>query len=324
MPKNKNQIKIYDLAIVGGGIAGLSGAVYAGRLDLSTVLFSQETRGTLAKTDIVENYPGFKKITGMDLTGKILDQAKQHPINIIEKKVVKIVYSREGCFRIYYKDKEIKHTHAKSILFVTGSEWKKLNVPGEKEFTNKGVHYCALCDGPFYKNKIVAIAGGGDSAAKEALLLSKYAKKVYIVSMFKLKPEPINKKRVDANKKIEVIENNEIIKILGNKFVQEIELNKKFEGSKILNLDGVFVNIGHIPLSQLATKLGVKVNKHNEIKINKESKTNIQGVWAAGDVTDSRFKQAITGVGEAVKAIYGIYERTTGEKILCGCVDQNC
>jgi thioredoxin reductase (NADPH) len=323
MPKNK--IHIYDLAIIGGGIAGLSGGIYAGRLNLDTIIFSQETRGTIAKTDIVENYPGFKKITGMELGSKILEHAKQHPIKIIEKQVTKVAYSRNGCFRIYYKNKgEIKHYHAQNILFATGTKWKKLGVPGEKEFANKGVHYCALCDGIFYKNKIVAVVGGGDSAAKEAILLSNYAKKVYIIARNKLKPEPINKKRVSQIKKIQLIENNEVKKITGKKNVTSIQLSNNFNGSKKLNLDGVFVDIGHIPLSQFAKTLGVKLNKKNEIMINKESKTNIKGVWAAGDVTDSRFKQAITGVGEAVRAIYGAYERITGEKILCSCADENC
>jgi thioredoxin-disulfide reductase len=322
MPKNK--IHIYDLAIIGGGIAGLSGGIYAGRLNLDTIIFSQETRGTIAKTDIVENYPGFKKITGMELGNKILDHAKQHPIKIFEKKVTKIAYSNQGCFRIYYQDKEIKHVHAQNILFATGTEWRKLKVPGEKEFANKGVHYCALCDGTFYKDKIVIVAGGGDSAAKEAILLSNYAKKVYIIARSKLKPEPINKKRVSKINKIEIIENNEIKKIFGKKFVESIELSKNFNNSKKLKVDGVFVDIGHIPISNFAKNLGVKLDKKSQIIINKESKTNIKGVWAAGDVTDSRFKQAITGVGEAVRAIYGAYERMGREKILCSCTDQNC
>jgi thioredoxin-disulfide reductase len=323
--QKKNKTHIYDLAIIGGGITGLSAGVYSGRLNLDTALFCKERFGTIAKTNNIENYPGFKKISGMELGNKVLEQAKQYPLNIFEKEVTKIAYSKKGCFRVYYKDRsEIHHVHAQNILFATGTEWRKLKVPGEAEFANKGVHYCALCDAPFYKGKVVAVAGGGDSAAKEAILLSGYAKKVYIIAKNKLKPEPINKKRIEKRKNIEIIEGNEIKKIIGKQFVTEIQINKQYNKSNKIKVDGIFVDIGHIPLSKFAKPLGVKLDKKQQIIINKESRTNIKGIWAAGDVTDTRFKQAITGVGEAVKAIYGIYERVTGEKILCSCVDQNC
>jgi len=182
---------------------------------------------------------------------------------------------------------------------------------------NKGVRYCALCDGVFYKNKTVAVVGGGNSAAKEALLLSQYAKKVYLIARSTLKAEPINLNRVKAEKKIQVFEGTQIKEIKGNKFIKEVILAKK-TGSEVLKLDGVFVSIGHIPLSELAIKLGVKVNKNKEIIINKESQTNVKGIYAAGDVTDTRFKQAITGVGEGVKAVYSIYSDLGNEKVdLC-------
>jgi thioredoxin reductase len=173
---------------------------------------------------------------------------------------------------------------------------------------NKGIHYCALCDGPFYKDKIVAVVGGGDSAAKEALLLSEYAKEVYMLIRSTLKAEPINKERIKKNKKIKVIEGIQIKEIKGTKSVENAVLTKKIKGSNILKLDGIFISIGHLPKSELAKKLGVKLNKKAEIIIDKESKTNIKGVYAAGDVADTRFKQAITGVGEGVKAVYDIYE----------------
>ena len=145
--------KVYDVLIVGGGIVGLSAAVYCGRLNLKTILIGKEMKGTLAKTHIVENYPGFKKISGLGLTNKILDHAKQYNSEIFTGEVMKISKNKE-CFIVKTKK---KHYHVKTLLFCTGSIWRKLNVPGEKEFTNKGVHYCALCDGPLYKNKIVAV-----------------------------------------------------------------------------------------------------------------------------------------------------------------------
>jgi thioredoxin reductase len=209
-------------------------------------------------------------------------------------------------------------------LFATGAEWRKLDAPGAKEYENKGVHYCALCDGPLYKNKIVAVVGGGDSAAKEALLMAKYAKRVYVLARSTLKPEPINKKLVDGEKKISVIEGVEVKEVRGGKFVEEIVLSKKVGDSDVLKIDGMFVDIGQVPNSGLVKKIGVKMNKAGEIVVGKESHTNIKGVWAAGDVTDAKFKQAITGVGEAVRAVYGIYEYLKNEKVLCSCVDENC
>lgn len=182
-------------------------------------------------------------------------------------------------------------------------------MPGEEQFLNRGVHFCALCDGAFYNNKIICVVGGSDSAAKEALVLASFGSKVYLlVRGEKLKGEPINNQRVADNKKIEVLTKTEIKEIKGEKFVSHVILNKEINGSNILNTNAVFVEIGHIPLSELAIKLGVKVDAKNEIIINRESKTNITGIFAAGDVCDTVFKQAITGVGEAVAAVYSAYQ----------------
>ena len=315
----ETKIKQYDIAIIGGGIVGLSAAIYAGRLDLKTVLFAKNFRGTLAKTDMVENYPGFKKISGLDLTSNILEHAKQYDPTMIEREVQKI-RSCKTCFKISTKKESVS---AKNILFATGTAWRKLNVLGEAKFSGKGVHTCGMCDGPFYKDKILAVVGGGDSAAKEALLLSQYAKKVYMLIRSTLKAEPVHKERISKDKKIKVLEGYQIKEIKGNKKVNSVTLDKEYNGSSELVLDGIFVDIGHIPLSQLAVKLGVKTNKKGEIIIDKTSKTNVEGIWAAGDVADAKYKQAITGVGESIKAIYDIYERVTGKEVICSCSNEN-
>lgn len=307
------------MAIIGGGIVGLSAAIYCGRLSLKTILIGKEPGGTLTEAHIVENYPGFSEISGIELTNKVLEHAKKYDVQILQGFVEKISWSKKTCFEIYTGKQNF---HAKTLIFCTGSERRKLGITGEKEFANKGVHYCALCDGVFYKNKIVLVVGGGDSAIKEALLLSKYAKKVYIIARSRIKPEPINLKRIKAEKKIEIIEGAQVKEIKGNKFVESIVLDKKIKNSKILKVDGIFVDIGNISLSSLATKLGVKLNKEKEIIIDKESRTNVKGIYAAGDVTDTKFKQAITGVGEAIKAVYSAYECLSKEKILCSSLDE--
>ena len=191
-----------------------------------------------------------------------------------------------------------------------------MKVPGSKEFANKGVQYCALCDGPLYKNKIVAVVGGSDSAAKDALLLSEHAKKVYMIYRGKeIHPEPINFERVKKNKKIEVINNMNVKEIKGDKFVTNIVLDKTYKKSSELKLNGVFVAIGHIILSDLAKKLKVKLNKAGEIKIDHmTSETNVKGIFSAGDVTDKQFKQLITGVADGCTAAYSAYEYLLDQK----------
>lgn len=207
---------------------------------------------------------------------------------------------------------------AKTILFATGTKWRKLDVPGSTEFENKGVNYCALCDGPLFKDKVVAVVGGSDSAAKDALLLTEHATKVYIIYRGEqIHPEPINMERVKANKKIEVINNTNVTEVKGNQLVTSVTLDKEYKGSKELKLDGIFVAIGHIVLSDLAKPLGVKLNKEGEIIINHmTSETSIQGIFAAGDVTDKQFKQLITGVADGCTAAYTAYEYITKNKVI--------
>ena len=195
---------------------------------------------------------------------------------------------------------------------------------GALEYESKGVHYCALCDSGIFKNKIVAVIGGSDSAAKEALLLSEFAKKVYIIYRGdKIRPEPINEERIKRNKKITVITNTNVLEIKGDKFVNKIILDKKFQGKKEIKLDGVFGAIGSDPLSELAKKIGVKLNDKKEIIINHEnSETNIKGVFAAGDVADKEFKQAITGVAEGVTAAHSAYKYINENSLICTMNDE--
>lgn len=190
---------------------------------------------------------------------------------------------------------------------------------GALKYESKGVHYCALCDSGIFRNKIVAVIGGSDSAAKEALLLSEHVKKVYMIYRGeKIRPEPINEERIKRNKKITVITRTSIIEIKGDKFVTHIMLDNKYNNSNIIKLDGVFGAIGSDPLSDLAKKLNVKINNKNEIIINHAtSETNIKGVFAAGDVADKEFKQAITGVAEGVTATYSAYKYINENALIC-------
>jgi thioredoxin reductase (NADPH) len=309
----------YDLIILGAGGSGLAGAMYAARLGLKTLVLGAShgtelpVGGVITTTDVIENYPGFKKISGHELAKKLEEHAKSYKnVSIKNEKAVNINKIKDG-FSIK-TDKSIYQS--KTILFATGTKVKKLEIPGSKEFENKGISYCALCDAPLYKNKTIAIIGGSDSAVKDALLISEYAKKVYIIYRGdEIHPEQINFERIKLNKKIEVINNTNIIRINGNSAVKSVVLDKTHLGKKELKLDGIFVAIGHTIISELAEKLGVKVNNKKEIIINhKTSETNVPGIFAAGDVTDKQFKQLITGVADACTAAYSAYEYITKEK----------
>ena len=296
----------YDIAIIGGGCAGLASAMYAGRFNMKTLVLSGDLiGGTITLTDTVENYPGFKKISGLELAKAIKEHALEYEIDLKEETLISVERQKDLFF---IKTNENKEYYSKTVLFATGTKFKKLEIKGEDEFLNNGVHYCALCDGFIYKDKVVCVVGGSDSAAKEALLLTQYAKKVYIVYRGdKIRPEPIYFKRIQKNKKIEIINKTNIIQIIGNKNVNKVLLDNLYKGEKELLLDAVFVAVGHIPLSEHAKHLGVKTNKENEIIIDRESKTNIKGVFAAGDVVNTKFKQAIVGVGEGVVGVYSAY-----------------
>jgi thioredoxin reductase (NADPH) len=296
---------VYDLIIIGGGVAGLGAAVYGARFELKVLIIAENLGGLLQQTHTVENYIGFKKIEAMDLTNNIINHAKSYKQVTIKQEIAKYI-SKGKTFKI----KTNKATYeGKAVLFATGSFHRELNVPGEKDFRGKGVSYCGTCDGPLFSGKTIAVIGGSDSAAKEALLLSQYAKKVYMIYRGeKIRSEPITTEQVEKHKKIEIIYKTNVKEVKGTQFVTSVILDNTYKGDKKLKLDGLFIEIGYIPKTELAEKIGVKLNKKHEIIINKYSETNIGGAFGAGDCTNSDFKQAITGVAEGVRAAERAYE----------------
>lgn len=310
----------YDFVIIGSGVAGLAAGMYGARLGLNTLLLGSShgsempIGGVITTTNIVENYPGFIRLTGAELAEKLEEHAKSYDKVVLKEERAETIVKKGNCFNI--KTDKSEYT-GKTVLFATGTKWKKLDIPGSKEYENKGVNYCALCDGPLFKDRVVAVIGGSDSAAKDALLLSEHAKKVFIIYRGEdIRPEPVNKERVKANKKIEVITNTNLTEIKGSQMVSSVVLDKPYNGKKELPLGGIFVAIGHIVLSDLAKPLGVKLNKKGEIEIDhKTSETNVAGIYAAGDVSDKPFKQAITGVAEGCTAAYSAYEYITNGQV---------
>jgi len=303
---NKNNKFMYDLLIIGGGISGLSAAMYGTRLGLKTLVITEMPGGLITTTHLVENWPGIKSISGPDLAISLYEHALASGAEV-KNETVKAVSKKENIFVVKTASGEYE---SKSILFATGTHHKNLGAPGEKEFENKGVSYCALCDGAFYKNKNVCIVGGGDSAAKEALFLAEHATKVYIIVRRDiLRAEPINAERISKTDKIEILYKTEIEEISGTTKVEKIKFKPgegKYSGQE-LPMDGVFLAIGHSAQTDLAKELGVELNDKGEIKISRKSGTNIPGVFAAGDCADTEFKQAITGSAEGVTAAYYAY-----------------
>lgn len=303
---------MYDLIIIGGGCSGLSGAMYATRLGLKTLTLAEMPGGLITTTHLVENWPGIKSISGPDLAVALQDHAVDSGAEIKSERVGKVEKINEGKgFKVTTSSGAYE---SKAVLIATGTQHKKLGVPGEEKFENRGVSYCALCDGGFFKEKTVCVVGGGDSAAKEAIFLSEHAKKVYlIVRRDVLRAEPLNAKRVDENDKIEILYKTEIEEILGSEKVEKVKFKEtegKYSGQEI-EMEGVFMAIGHISQTQLAKELEVDLNEKGEIKINRHSETNVPGVYAAGDCADTEFKQAITGSAEAVTAAYYAYHYCT-------------
>ena len=256
-----------------------------------------------------------KSISGPDLAMTLYDHALASGAEIKNERVTEVenLGEKDGCPQFKVTTTSNEYT-GKSILFATGTKHRKLGIPGEAEFENKGVSYCALCDGAFFKEKVVGIVGGGDSAAKEALFLTEHASKVYlIVRRDVLRAEPINAARVAKNEKIEILYKTELEEVLGSEKMEKVKF-KETEGEwsgKEMEMQGLFMAIGHDAQTDLAAKLGVELNERKEIKINRRTETNINGVFAAGDCCDTEFKQAITGSAEAVTASYYAYHICT-------------
>lgn len=301
---------MYDFLIIGSGTSGLSAGMYASRLNLKTAVVGEMPGGLITTTHVVENWPGTESISGPDLGMALFEHATKAGAEFKNEKVMGVSKSDDG--KTYIVKTASNSYEAKSILFATGTQHKSLDAKGVKEFENKGVSYCALCDGAFYKGKNVCIVGGGDSAAKEAIFLSQVAAKVYIiVRKDVLRAEPRNQELIAESSNIEILYNTQITEVKGDERGNKVGGILLNDGRE-LPMDGVFLAIGHAAQTELAGNLGVELSEKSEIKINRKSETNLPGVYAAGDCADTEFKQAITGSAEGVTAAYYAFKYVQG------------
>ncbi|MGG0285426.1 thioredoxin-disulfide reductase [Peribacillus butanolivorans] len=289
--------KIYDVVIIGAGPAGMTAAVYTSRANLSTLMLERGVPGgQMANTEEVENYPGFDTILGPELSTKMFDHAKKFGAEYAYGDVKEIIDGEEYK-TIVAGSKEFK---ARSIIISSGAEYKKIGVPGEKELGGRGVSYCAVCDGAFFKEKELFVIGGGDSAVEEGVYLTRFASKVTIVHRREeLRAQKILQDRAFANEKINFIWNHTLKQIneAGGK-VGGVTLVSTVNGEeKVMDADGVFIYIGMLPLTKPFEKLGI-LNATGYIETNDRMETRVPGIFAAGDVREKTLRQIVTATGD--------------------------
>jgi thioredoxin reductase (NADPH) len=295
-------MKVWDVVIVGAGPAGLAAGIYAGRSQLKTLILDQMMPGgQLLITEQIENYPGFfEGITGFELSEKMRQHAEKFGAVFENGQLVSTVDVEENLFVIRTESGEIK---GKTLIWAAGSTPKKLNVPGEAEFTGRGVSYCAVCDGAFFRNRTVAVVGGGDSALEEALYLTKFAAKVYLIHRRdKFRAVKIVQDRVSKSDKVEPILNKVVVSINGTQFVESLTLKDVVTGElSELPVDGVFIFVGNEPNVSAVAHL-VDTNEDGFIITDEEMRTKTPGLFAAGDVRQKSLRQVITAVADGAIA----------------------
>lgn len=294
--------KVLDVAIIGSGPAGLTAAIYTARARLNPVVIAgMKFGGQLMNTTVIENFPGFEHgIDGPVLMDQMIKQAQNFGTTVLYQDAIKIEDKKEFKEITLSDNSTLK---SKAVIIATGATPKRLNIPGENEFYGRGVSTCATCDGALYRDKVIAVVGGGDSAMEEASFLTRFATKLYlIVRKDTFKASPIMVERVLSNPKVEVLYNTEVKEVVGNQVVTSLKIfNNKDNTESNLEVSGMFLAIGHIPVTDFVKGL-VELDENGYIKATKGVFSSVEGIFVAGDVEDTRYRQAITAAGAGCKA----------------------
>jgi len=293
---------VYDLIIIGAGPAGITASVYAARKRLNFIVLTKDIGGQAAWSGDVENYTGYQFVTGPELVAKFEEHLRQYKIDVRENEPAIDVHKQDGLISV----KTTKDSYqARAVIIATGKLSRELGVPGEKEFKNKGITYCATCDGPLFSGKDVAVIGGGNSALDAVIQLSKIASRIYVVNIAPgLTGDPVMIEKIKSDKKVEVITGYVVTEAYGDKMLSGIKIAPAAGNSgaaRDLKVQGGFVEIGLVPSSDFVKD--VARNDRKEIIVDPDNRTSIPGIFAAGDVPNIREKQIIIAAGEGSTAL---------------------
>ena len=297
---------VYDLIVVGGGPAGLNAALYAKRKGLQVGIIARDIGGQVMDTSSVENYLGFNSLSGEELMKKFIGHVNELSVPILEYEELEAinVKDKSSMREVVLKNGEKFNTY--SVIIATGSKPRKLGVPGEKEYAGKGVCYCAICDGPLFAGEEVIVAGGGNSAVEAAIDLAKIVKKVTIVHRSQFRADQILIDQLSKLDNVEVKLQTQILEVQGDKFMTGVKVKDKESGEEYqVEGAGLFVEIGYLPNSEIFSNL-LELNERNEIVVDRYGKTSLEGIYAAGDVTDTPYKQIIMSAGDGAKCALAV------------------
>ena len=299
--------KLYDLLIIGGGIAGITAAIYAARKEMTFALISPELGGEIQNTTFVENYPGFLNIEGKELAEQFVNHVKKFNVEIIEDAVTEVKKTTENGNDIFRVTTYGGVYQCKTLIWATGSKYKMLNVPGEEELKSRGVTYCSICDGPMYKNKNVAIIGAGNNGLTTTIYMQTIAKKVYLLNKNPVvKGDPILADKIKSYSNIEVLNNTTVKSVNGTKKVESITIIENGT-EKNLAVDGVIINVGYTPITEPIKNIA-KLNQYGYLEVNNKNMTETAGFFAAGDVVFNPYKQLVISASDGAKAALGAYD----------------
>jgi thioredoxin-disulfide reductase len=294
---------MYELIVIGAGPAGITASIYAARKRMSVLVIAKDIGGQAALSSGIENYTGYQYITGAELVKKFEQHMREFDIELRHEEVVGIEKAGEG-FKVK-TDRGIYES--RTVIVASGAKPRRLNVPGEQEFKNRGVTYCATCDAPLFPDRDVAVVGGGNSGLDATLQLMRIANKVYLIELGpRLMGDETMRENVGRSEKVTVLTNTKVLEILGDRFVTGVAVERG-GNRETLGVQGVFIEIGYAPNSEFVAEV-VRLNERKEIAIDDRCRTSVDGIFAAGDVTSVPQKQIIVAAGEGAKAALSAYE----------------